>query len=409
MTLIPLDYSIPFDKRTSDFYKARKAIVERGVKHLFTNPAEPLSPLMLQALVDEAHETRHKMEMKFPEAEIKAGGQETPPIVKTESPVQQSRDGALDGEELVVCSDLRIKLSREKLEAHNKEVVAQAVELVVERAIASAKEQPEPEKTTPGKIITLGFRLKPETLVPYDGEINEQTARDWIDKAERIFANRESKSSTPGSTDGWAAYLIGYLRLSSYEWACRRWPGNRKSARGRTLAYSDTINWEEFKREFILQHHPDEDLKRLKKQFQNLLVERSVREFNDQFRDLIKLINAATGVKDLTHSQAEGLTEEMKRARRAYLDRPLIAAYNGKLDRSLEIEIQRSRTHRPLSRLTEKWGRRWREYSELVPPYFPTLEEVMEYLEIIDDAINYPKPRSKAVKESKAAKAPKSG
>lgn len=419
MTLIPLDYSVPFDKRTSEFYNARQAIVKRGVKQLFTKPAEPLSPLMIQALVDEAHETQHKMEMDFPiKAESKAGGQQTSPPVKAESPAQQPTDGALDGGELVV-SDPRIELKGEQLEAFNNMMITQAVDQVVERAILSVQEQPEPKETkeqlepketTPAKVTTRGYRLEPETLVPYDGDIDEQTARDWIDKAERILTNRDFHLSTPGTTDGWAPYLVGYLRLTSYEWACRRWPGSRKSARGRTLAYSDCINWEEFKREFVLQHHPDEDLKRLKQQFLDLLiVDRSIREFNDQYRDLVKLINVATGVKDLTASQVEGLSEETKRARRAYLDRPLIAVYNRKLDISLQIEVQRSRTHRPLSRLTEKWGRRWRELSQLVPPYFPTLEEVMEYLEVIDEIVNCPKSRSNAAGAPNAGRARTAG
>ncbi|RPB08810.1 hypothetical protein P167DRAFT_548578 [Morchella conica CCBAS932] len=410
MTLIPLDYSVPFDKRTSEFYNARQAIVKRGVKQLFTQPAEPISPLMIQALVDEANETRHKMELDFPiRAESRAGGQQTSPPVKTDSPAQQPTDGALDGGEPVV-SDPRIELKGEGLEAYNNMMITQAVDQVVERVISSVQEQPEPKEATPAKATTPRYKLRSKTLEPYDGDINEQTARDWIEKAERILTNRDSHLSTPGTTDGWAPHLVGYLRFTSYEWACRRWPGNRKSARGRTLAYSDCINWEEFKREFVLHHHPEEDLKRLKQQFLDLLiVDRSVKEFNDQYRDLVKLINAATGVQDLTGSLVEGLSEETKRARRAYLDRPLIAVYNRKLDLSLEIEVERSRTHRPLSRLTEKWGRRWRELSELVPPYFPTLEEVMEYLEIIDDVVNSPKTRSNAAGGPNAGRARAAG
>lgn len=148
---------------------------------------------------------------------------------------------------------------------------------------------------------------------------------------------------------------------------------------------SYAVDWEEFKKEFIHQHVPADAIATLQKWFEELAVTGSIREFNEKFRLLRMRLRVATNEP----AMEMGDSPEVNRTQRAKAEAPLVTSYELNLPKAGEVEFKRGDSSGPMSKVYPEYTKMRIENSQKSPPYEHTIEDVMVYMETMDNVINH--------------------
>lgn len=232
------------------------------------------------------------------------------------------------------------------------------------------------------------FTLKPKSLSEYYGEKNTEKAYAWIEAAERVFVQRAAETLTAGSTERWGAYAIDYLKGHAAEWAHLLWPLSTNNIPGEVPSY--VVDWHMFKNEFIKQHVPADAIFTLQKQLEDLTITSTIRDFNERFRLIRMRLRMAT--KETPPAQRAGTdaaTVEANRMTRALAEAPLVNKYGLKLQKASDVEAMKGKPDGPMAHLYTEYTKWCLNNADKEPPYIPTLDKVMSYMETMDNTMNH--------------------
>jgi len=124
------------------------------------------------------------------------------------------------------------------------------------------------------------FTVKPKSIDTFSGKKSIAAVYSWLTTVENGFYLRAKECSTAESTATWARYAISYLKGTANEWGSTTWPGVRTE-----------IGWTEFKQKFTAEYLPQDALRRVQKDMDNLMPTSSIARLNDKFQEFVNRLH----------------------------------------------------------------------------------------------------------------------
>jgi len=264
----PLDYNVPYDRRPQAWVNQRQTIVDRGL----TNTADPADVEFVEAIRDMAGQLRFEMEgltMKQ-NAELEQTRKDLA-TAQAQTAFYQATAKELEGKMTVQLTMMQEELKASR-EAYTKTVTAltktteanakvtndlrKAIDAV--RTSTATASGAEPSQTTQRPCT---FTVKPKSIDTFSGEKSIAAVYSWLTTVENVFYLRAQECGTADSTATWARYAISYLKGTANEWGSTTWPDARTE-----------ISWTEFKQKFTAEYLPQDALRRVQKDMDNLTV-----------------------------------------------------------------------------------------------------------------------------------------
>jgi len=283
----PLDYNVPYDRRTQAWVNQRQTIVDRGL----TNTADPADVEFVEAIRDMAGQLRFEMEgltMKQ-NAELEQTRKDLA-TAQAQTAFYQEVAKELEGKMTVQLTMMQEELKASR-EAYTKTVTAltktteanakvtndlrKAIDAV--RTSTATASGAGPSQTTQRPCT---FTVKPKSIDTFSGEKSIAAVYSWLTTVENVFYLRAQECGTAESTATWARYAISYLKGTANEWGSTTWPDARTE-----------IGWTEFKQKFTAEYLPQDALRRVQKDMDNLMPTSSIARFNDKFREFVNRLH----------------------------------------------------------------------------------------------------------------------
>jgi len=275
----PLDYNVPYDRRSQAWVNQRQIIVDRGL----TNMAEPADVEFVEAIRDMAGQLRFEMEgltMKQ-NAELEQTRKDHT-TAQAQTAFYQVTAKELEGKMTLQLTMMQEELKASR-EAYTKTVTAltkirevtakvtnnlrKAIDAV--RTSTATASGAEPCQTTQWPCT---FMVKSKSIDTFSREKSIAAVYSWLTTIENIFYLRAQDSGTADSTAMWARYTISYLKDTAKEWGSTTWPDARME-----------ISWTEFTQKFTAEYLPQDILRQVQKDMDNLMPTSSIAWFNDKF------------------------------------------------------------------------------------------------------------------------------
>jgi len=195
------------------------------------------------------------------------------------------------------------------------------------------------------------FTVKPKTIDTFSREKSIAAVYSWLTTVENVFYLRAQECGTADSTATWVCYAISYLKGTANEWGSTTWPDARTE-----------ISWTEFKQKFTAEYLPQDALRWVQKDMDNLMPTSSVAQFNDKFREFVNrlhLMEAYIGGQTAKVVSAETEAQHVKTyilklwkatdlAKKAGKDGPITRVYSAYMTAASMEAVKGTETQRSL-------------------------------------------------------------
>lgn len=267
--MAPLNYGMPYGQRSQAWENQRQTIVDRGL----TGTAAPADVEFVEAIRDMAGQLKFEMDgltMKQKEQ-----------LERTERDLEAAKSQILFYQEELRTSreaytkTLAVLTKTTEANAKVTNDLRKAIDVVRTSTATTTEAGPSRAAQRPGT-----FTVKPKSIDTFSGEKTIAAVYSWLTTVENVFYLRAQECGTAESTATWARYAISYLKGTANEWGSTTWPDARTE-----------IDWTEFKKKFTAEYLPNDALRRVQKDMDNLMPTSSIARFNDKFREFVNRLH----------------------------------------------------------------------------------------------------------------------